>query len=123
MPRDVFEEHPAGATFTDDAGNLGPEVARIICPTAFSGSAEGLAGISGEDNVEGTAEDPGIEAAQIVPDRGWGEVSCPLGRDEDVSGIALPLDEGAGVEGGFGEHDAQIQASAACAEGQSVPGT
>jgi hypothetical protein len=27
------------------------------------------------------------------------------------------------METGFGEHEAQIQASAACAEGQSVPGT
>jgi hypothetical protein len=27
------------------------------------------------------------------------------------------------VETGLGKHDAQIQASAACAEGQSVPGT
>ena len=123
MPRDVFEEHPAGATFTDDAGNLGPEVARIICPTAFSGSAEGLAGISGEDNVEGTAEDPGIEAAQIVPDRGWGEVSCPLGRDEDGTWPVLPFDKGAGMIAGLTQHEAQIQASAACAEGQSMPGT
>ena len=29
----------------------------------------------------------------------------------------------AGVEAGLSEHDAQIKASAACAEGQSVPGT
>jgi hypothetical protein len=27
------------------------------------------------------------------------------------------------VEARFGQHEAQIQASAACAEGQSVPGT
>jgi hypothetical protein len=27
------------------------------------------------------------------------------------------------VISGFGEHEAQIKASAACAEGQSVPGT
>jgi hypothetical protein len=27
------------------------------------------------------------------------------------------------VKSGFGQHEAQIKASAACAEGQSVPGT
>ena len=120
---DVFEKDPFGGALPDDAGNLGPEVPGVVGTTTLSGRAEGLAGISGEDDVEGALEGPCIEAAQIVPDWGRGEISGALGRDEDASGIALPLDEGAGVEDWFGEHDAQIQASAACAEGQSVPGT
>jgi hypothetical protein len=61
--------------------------------------------------------------AQIVPDWGRCEIPCALGSDEDRAGICLPLDECAGVEARFGQHEAQIQASAACAEGQSVPGT
>ena len=60
---DVFEEDPFGGTFPHDAGDFGPEVARIVCTAAFSGRAEGLAGISGEDDVEGTAEGPGIEGS------------------------------------------------------------
>ncbi len=123
MPGDVFEKDPFGATLPDDAGNIGPEVPRVIGAAALTGRAEGLAGISGEDDVEGTAENSGIEAAQIIPDRGSGEVACALGGDEDGAGPLLPLDKSAGVETWFGEHDAQIQASAACAEGQSVPGT
>ena len=123
MASDVFEEHPFGGAFPDDAGDLWPEVAWIIGAATFASRAEGLAGISGEHDVEGAAEGPGIETAQIVPDRGWGEISCVLGGDEDGSGPVFPFDEGAGVEPGLGEHDAQIQASAACAEGQSVPGT
>ena len=120
---DVFEEYPFRPAFPDDAGNLGPEVAGVFCPTTFSGCAEGLAGISCEDGVEGPAEGPGVETAQIIPDRGRGEISGVLGGDEDGSGIGVPFDESAGVEPGFGEHEAKIQASAACAEGQSVPGT
>lgn len=58
---DVFEEDPCGKAFGDDAGNLGPEVAGIVGTAAFSGGAEGLAGISGEDDVEGPAKGPGIE--------------------------------------------------------------
>ena len=123
MPRDVFEEYPFGAAFLDDAGDVGPEVPGIVSATALSGCAEGLAGISGEDDIEGPAKDTCIEAAQIVPDRGRGEISGALGRDEDSTRPVLPLDEGAGVIAGFGEHEAQIKASAACAEGQSVPGT
>lgn len=120
---DVFEEDPFGAAFADDPGNVGPKVAGIVGTAPFSSSAEGLAGISGEDGVEGAAEGPGVEAAQVGPDRGRSEVPCALGGDEDGARPVLPFDEGAGVIAGFGEHEAQIKASAACAEGQSVPGT
>ena len=123
MPGDVFEESPFGAAFADDAGDVGPEVARVVGAAALSGRAEGLAGISGEDDIEGAAKGAGVEAAQIGPDRGQGEVSRALGCDEDGARPVFPLDEGAGVIAGLGEHEAQIKASAACAEGQSVPGT
>jgi hypothetical protein len=98
-------------------------VPRIIGAAALSGGTERLAGISGEDDVEGAAKRTGIEAAQIVPDWGRCEIPGALGSDEDGTWPILPLDKGAGVKTGFGEHKAQIQASAACAEGQSVPGT
>ena len=53
---DVFEKDPFGAALDDDAGDLGPEVAGVVGTGTLSGSAEGLARISGEDNVEGTVE-------------------------------------------------------------------
>ena len=120
---DVFEEDPFRAAFTDDAGDVGPEVPGIVSATALSGRAEGLAGVSGENGIEGAAEGASVEAAQIGPDRGRGEVSGCLRRDEDSARPVLPFDEGAGVIAGLGQHEAQIKASAACAEGQSVPGT
>lgn len=123
MTGDVFEKHPFGGTFADDSGDLGPEMAGIVGTTAFAGGAEGLAGIAGQHRVEGAAEGPGVEAAQIVPDRGRGEIPCTLGGDEHGSRPVLPFDEGAAVIAGFGKHEAHIQASAAGAEGQSVPGT
>jgi hypothetical protein len=58
---DIFEEDPCGTAFSDDAGNLGPEMPGIVGAATFSGSAEGLAGVSGEDDVEGAIEGPGIE--------------------------------------------------------------
>jgi len=120
---DVLEEDPLGSAFADGAGNIWPEVAGIVGSTSFSGRAEGLAGVSGEDDVEGTEEGPGIEAAQVVPDWCGREIPSALGGDEHSSGPVLPLDEGAGVIAGLGQHEAHIQTSAACAEGQSVPGT
>ena len=52
-----------------------------------------------------------------------GKIPGALGCDEDGARPVLPFDERAGVIAGLGEHEAQIKASAACAEGQSVPGT
>ena len=83
VPSDIFEEDPFRGAFPDDAGDFGPEVAGIVSATAFASGAEGLAGISGEDDVESAAERAGIKAAQVVPDWGWGEISCALGGDED----------------------------------------
>ncbi len=123
MPGDIFEEDPFWDAFPDDPGDFGPEVARIVGAAAFASGTEGLAGISGENRVKGTAEGPGIEAAQVVPDWRGGKISCALGGNEDSSGPVFPFDKGAGVKTGLGEHEAQIQASAACAEGQSMPGT
>ena len=120
---DIFEEDPFRSAFGDDAGDVGPEMAGIGRATALSGGAEGLAGISSQDDVEGSTKWAGIEAAQVVPDWRGGKISCALCGDEDSAGQVLPLDKGAGVKAGFGEHEAQIKASAACAEGQSVPGT
>jgi hypothetical protein len=120
---DVFEKDPSGTAFSDDAGDFGPEVAGIVCAAALSGGAEGLAGISGQHRVKGTAKGARIEAAQIIPDRCRCKIPGALGGNEDGAGPILPFDEGAGVIAGLGEHEAQIKASAACAEGQSVPGT
>ena len=123
MPGDVFEEHPFRAAFAYDAGDIRPEVAGIVGAAALSGRAEGLARVSGQDGIEGATERSGVEVAQVCPDRRRGEIARALGGDEDGAGPVLPFDEGAGVIAGFGEHEAQIKASAACAEGQSVPGT
>ena len=123
VPGDVFEKDPFGTAFSDDPGDVGPEVAGIVGATAFPGRAEWLAGIVCKDGIKCPAEGSGVEAAQVGPDRGRGEISRALGGNEDGAGPVLPFDEGAGVIAGFGEHEAQIKASAACAEGQSVPGT
>lgn len=123
VPGNVFEEDPFGSAFSNNPGDVGPEVARIVGAAAFASGAEWLAGISGENRVKGTAEGPCIEAAQVVPNWCRDEISCALGCDEDSSGPILPLNERAGVIAGLGEHEAQIKTSAACAEGQSMPGT
>jgi len=123
VARDVFKENPLGRTFPDDPGDLWPEVAWIVGAAAFACGAEGLTGVSCQHSVEGPAEGACVKAAQVIPDWCGGEIPCALGCDEHRPWPVFPFDESAGVIAGFGEHEAQIQTSAACAEGQSVPGT
>ncbi len=123
VPGHVFEKHPFGGAFADDTGDLGPEVAGVIGATALSGGAKGLAGIPGQHRVKGAAEGAGVEAAQIVPDWRRSEVACALGRNENGTRPVFPFHKGTGVIAWLGQHDAQIKASAARAEGKSVPGT
>jgi hypothetical protein len=123
VPGDVLEKDPLGPAFPDDAGDVWPEVPGIVGTAALSGGTEGLAGVSGQHSVECTAERPGVKAAQIIPDWRGRKIPCALGGDEHSSGPVLPFDKGAGVIAGLGQHEAHIQASTACAEGQSVPGT
>ena len=123
VPDDVFEEDPCRAAFSDDAGDVGPEVAGIVGAAALSCSTEGLAGVACEDGVKCAMERSGVEGPQVGPDRGWSKVPRALGGHEDRPWPILTFDEGAGVISGLGEHEAHIQASAACAEGESVPGT
>ena len=123
VPGNIFEVDPFRGTFPDDARDLGPEVAGVVGASTFPSGAEGLAGIPGQDGIERPTKGTGIETAKIIPDWRRSEMPGALGGDENGARPLIPLDEGAGVEAGFGEHDAQIKASAACAEGQSVPGT
>ncbi len=80
MTGDVFEEDPCWPAFTDDAGDVWPEMARIVGPPRFPDRAEGLAGIAGEDGIECAEEGQGVEVAQVGPDGRRGEVIQRAGR-------------------------------------------
>ena len=58
---DVLEEDPLGSAFSNNPGDLRPEVAGIVGPAAFASGAERLAGISGQHDVEGPVEGACIE--------------------------------------------------------------
>lgn len=115
MAGDVFEKDPLEPVveLSGDAGDMGPEVPRIIGAAALACGAERLAGVSGEQCVDGACKGSGVKCGEVAPDRGGGEVSGALGGDERAPGVFIPLDETSAVEAGLGEHEAQIEAAAA----------
>lgn len=113
MSGDVLEKAPAEAwpKFGDDPLNVGPEVSLVVFAFPLSRLAERLAGVSGEDGVDRSGEGLGVEGGNVIPDRGWGEVSGPLGGDECGSWVFLPLDEASCVELRLCKHEAHIKAT------------
>ncbi len=55
MACDVFEEAPGGLHFADDPGDVWPEVAVIVFSRSDTGKGEGLAGITGRDEMNAAA--------------------------------------------------------------------
>jgi hypothetical protein len=66
---DVLGEDDTRPHFADDPLDLGPQVPGIGLAPALSGEAEGLAGITGSEEMNAIAPRSAVEGSQIVPDR------------------------------------------------------
>ncbi len=71
MALDVFEEAPLGIEFTDNPADVGPEVTGIVLTLAPSGEAEGLAGISGSEDMNLSTPRRAVEGGNVIPDRSF----------------------------------------------------
>jgi hypothetical protein len=92
MAGDVLEETPLGADFPNDPGDLGPEVSGVLLAHSIAGKAEGLAGITGRDEMNAAAPRSAVEGSQIVPyrSRSQGRVCHP--GHESRRGETVSLD-------------------------------
>lgn len=111
MAGDVFEKAPFRRDLADDAGDIGPQVARVFLAEPASRQRERLAGITGSDDMNAAAPRSAVEGFEIVPDRSrsQGRVCHPChenGRGETVS-----LDMAHSSISGFGDVQADIQSS------------
>lgn len=111
MAGDVFEEAPFGSDLAGDPGDFGPEMAGIAVAEAVSGKAEGLAGITGSDDMNAAAPRSAVEGSQIVPyrSRSQGRVCHP--RHESGRGVTVSLDMANSTISGLCEVKAEIEAS------------
>lgn len=116
----VFKEAPFGADLAHDPGDIGPEVAGVILAPAQAGEGEGLAGISGREDMNAATPRAAVKGSQIVPDRSrsQGRVRHPCherGRGETVS-----LDITHSSESGFCEVKAEIQSADTGAKAEAM---
>lgn len=111
MPGDVLEEAPFGSDLAHDPGDVGPEVAGIVLPPAKPGKAEGLAGITGSDDMNAAAPRSAVEGSQIVPDNSRSQRRVRHPCHESGCCTCVPLDETHSAISGLREMEPEVESA------------
>jgi hypothetical protein len=120
VPFHVLDKHGPWANLSDDPLHFGPEVARVSFAAPLSGHAEGLAGISGSEDMNLAAPWPAVEGSEIVPDRRaiQGRV-CHPGHESGRS-VGFPLDETDSAISRLGDAEAKLKTAISGTQGEAV---
>ncbi len=113
MMGDILEEDEGRLAFTDDPGDVRPEVAWIFGTKAFARNRKRLARISRSDDVHRAAPRAAVEAGNVVPDRCriQGRVFHP--RHESGCGEGFPFDMAHSSISGDGNGEPEVDAACA----------
>jgi len=119
MMGDILEKYEGRFDFADDAGDMGPEVARIVRSPALSRDGKWLARIARSDDVHRAAPRAAVEAGNVVPDRcaNQGRVFHP--RHESGCGEGFPFDMAHSTISGDGNGKPEIEPASTGAKGET----
>ena len=119
MMGDILEEHERRLNLADDAGDMGPEVARVIRAPAFARDGERLARIARSDDVHRAAPRAAVEGSNVVPDRRaiQGRVFHP--RHESGCGEGFPFDMAHSTISGDGDGKPEVESAGAGTKGEA----
>ncbi len=119
MMGDIFEEDEGRFDFTDDAGDMRPEVARICRPLAFACDAKWLTRIARCNDVHRAAPRAAVEGSNIVPDNSLiqGRVFHP--RHESGCGEGFPFDMAHSSISEQGDGEAEVETACAGTKGKA----
>lgn len=116
MAFDVFEEHPSWPDLAHDARDLGPQVSGILFAAASSGLTEGLAGITGRDDMNTAAPRSAVKGSQIVPDRRRSQGLVAHPRHERGRRVGFPLDVTHSAISGLCDMQPEVEAAVSSAQ-------
>lgn len=119
MAFDVLEEDEARPDFVDDSGNVRPQVSGILVAASLSGQAEGLAWITGRDDMNAAAPRAAVEGSQVAPDRSRCQgLVCHPGHESGRS-MGFPLDIAHSSVPGLGDVQAEVETPVSGTEGEA----
>ncbi len=105
----VLCEDICGPDLGDDAGHLGPQVARVVGAESIAGDAPRLAWISARDDVDLSAPRRPVERPNIVVNRERLKCAIGLPRLQDSTTVRIDFD---GTDARVTEHLAREDAAA-----------
>lgn len=116
MMGDILEEDERRLDLTNDAGDMRPEVARVVGTPAFARDGERLARIARSDDVHRAAPRAAVEAGNVVPDRCriQGRLFHPC--HENGRGVGFPFDMAHSSISGHGDGEPEVEPAGAGAE-------
>ena len=119
MMGDILEEDEGRFDLADDAGDMRPEVARVVGAPAFARDGERLARIARSDDVHRAAPWAAVEGSNVVPDNSLiqGRVFHP--RHESGCGEGFPFDMAHSTISGDGDGEPEVDTARAGAEGEA----
>lgn len=119
MMGDILEEDEGRLAFANDAGDMGPEVPRVVRAPAFACDGERLARIARSDDVHRAAPWAAVEGSNVVPDRCriQGRLFHPC--HEDGRGVGFPFDMAHSSISGHGDGEPEVEPACAGAERES----
>ena len=117
---DILGEDPFRLDLGDDPGDFGPEVTGVGLAAPLPSEAEGLAGITGSDDMNAAAPRLAVKGSEIAPDRRVTQGLVAHPRHERGRCMSFPLDVTDSAISGFGDVQAEIETGVAGAERQAA---
>jgi hypothetical protein len=119
MMGDILEEDERWLDLADDAGDMGPKVARILGTEASPRDRKWLARIPGREDIHAAAPRSAVESSNVVPDNSLiqGRIFHP--RHESGCGEGFPFDIAHSTISGDGDGESEVEPTCAGAERQA----
>ena len=116
MMGDISEEDERRFDLSDDAGDMRPEVARVVRAPALARDGKRLARIARSDDVHRAAPWAAVEVSNVVPDRCriQGRLFHPC--HENGRGVGFPFDMAHSSIPGHGDGEPEVEPACAGAE-------
>jgi hypothetical protein len=119
MMGDILKEDERRLDLADDAGDMGPEVARILAAKPSACDGKWLARVACTKKIHRAAPRAAIEGSNVIPDNSLiqGRVFHP--RHESGCGVGFPLDIAHSTISGEGKVQPEVEPACAGAEGEA----
>jgi hypothetical protein len=119
MMGDILEEDEGRFDLADDAGDMRPQVTRVVRAPPLARDGERLARIARSDDIHRAAPRAAVEGSNVVPDNSLiqGRVFHP--RHESGCGEGFPFDMAHSTISGDGDGEAEVETPSTGAEGEA----